>query len=421
MTKAARRLLEGIRVLDMSMHLAGPYGSMLLADMGAEVIKVEPPHGDPLRLLDPLRGDVPVLWASVNRNKRSLVLDLHTPEGRQVLLDLVAKSDIVYNNFRPGVLSRLGLDLEALRSVNPGIILGNLSGYGQDGPRSSSPAYDTAVQGLAGVMSLTGHPGQAPARAGVPIADLGGGIFLALGVLAALNQRHMTGQGCELDISLFDTQISMLVYWAGIQMNLGIEPPPQGSGNSNTAPYGAYQTADGYVIVAIWSGAFWPKLCRALDLPDLADDPRFRTNADRVASRGVLDEIIGERFRQRSSGKWLEILEENDVPCGPVNSVGQAMRDEQTLARAMRVPVTIDGVTYEFSGNPIKAVGAEADRFLPPPRLAQHSREILRDIVGLSDAAIDELRACGAVGIEDPAHPRWRGVLQPAGREARAG
>ena len=401
------RLLEGVKVLDLSMHLAGPYGSMLLADMGAEVVKVEPPAGDPLRSIEPTKDGVPLLWASVNRNKRGIVVDLGTEEGRALALDLVREVDVVWNNFRPGVMERLGLGFDVVRQANPRIVYGSLSGYGQTGPRRSSPAYDTAIQALAGIMSLTGHEGGEPARAGVPIADLSGGIFLAMGVLAGLVKRDRTGEAVMIDVSMLDTQISLLVYWAALSMNLGDVPPPQGSGNSNVYPYGAFETSDGHIIVAVWSGSFWPKLCDAIGRPDLAEEERFDSNTKRVALRAELGAILRSELVQRTTAEWLKVLDEFDVPSGPVNDVGGAMAEPQVLARGMRMPIQIGDDIYEFAGNPIKTMpDAVAPRAAPPAK-GQDTVGVLERLLGMDRSAVDALIDAGVVVAADaPADDR---------------
>lgn len=393
----SERLLEGVKVLDLSMHLAGPYGSMLLADMGADVIKVEPPFGDPLRSIEPKKAGVSVLWASVNRNKRGIIIDLQQEAGRALLLDLVREVDVVFNNFRPGVMDRLRLGFDEVRRANPKIVYGSLSGYGQTGPRRLSPAYDTAIQALAGIMSLTGHPGGEPARAGVPIADLGGGIFLAMGVLAGLVKRERTGEAVMLDISMLDTQVSLLVYWAGLALNLGQVPPPQGSGNSNVYPYGAFETSDGYVIVAVWSGTFWPKLCDALGRPDLAAEERFDTNTKRVALRNELADILRREFRKRTTAEWLDLLDQHDVPSGPVNDVAQAMDEAQVRARDMRLELDIAGEAFLFPGNPVKTMPDLGTPAVAPPGPGQDTQAVLKDLLALDESAVNALITSGVV------------------------
>ncbi|MPZ80065.1 MAG: CoA transferase [Actinophytocola sp.] len=409
-TTVTSGLLEGVRVLDLSMHLSGPYGSMVLADMGAEVIKVEPPTGDPQRLLEPTKHQVPVIWASINRNKRSVVIDLRTDAGRDVFLELVAKSDVVFNNYRPHVLDRLGLDFETLKAANPQIIVGNLTGYGLTGPKSMSPAYDTAIQALSGGMSLTGHPGAPPARAGVPISDLIGGMFLDLSVIGALRKRDRTGKPVVLDISLFESSLSLLMYWAGMALNTGVTPQRQGSGNTHVYPYGAFPANDGWIVVAPYSGAFWPKLCVALSRQDLRDDPRFVDNDARVANRDELEAILNKEFRRRTSEEWLAILRDADVPAAPVNTVGQAMTDPQVAARGMRADIPIGDEVFSFAGNPVRTYPETAASYGPPPRFGEHTRAVLTEVLGMAEEKVTELANSGVLYVEDVHGARWVGL-----------
>jgi crotonobetainyl-CoA:carnitine CoA-transferase CaiB-like acyl-CoA transferase len=382
---------------------------MLLADMGAEVIKVEPPHGDPQRLVGPTKEGVPIVWSSINRNKKCIVIDLRNPEGKKLLMELVASSDIVYNNYRPEVMDRLGFGFESLKTANPKIIMANLTGYGMTGPRKLSPAYDIAIQSLTGGMSVTGHPGAPPARAGIPLADLAGGMFLSLAVLGALRKRDLTGEGFMLDISLFDASISLLMYWAGLALNTGQIPPPQGSGNSQVYPYGAFPTLDGWVIVAPYSGTFWPKLCDTVGRPDLVTDERFIDNSQRLQNRSELEVILNEEFKKKTSRDWLDLLEANDVPCAPVNTVNEAMADPQTVARDMLIEIPIEATNYYYAGNPVKTFQTEKAHYAAPARLGQHTREVLRDIAGIDDDQITALAGEGVIRVEDVSGPAWRG------------
>ena len=396
-------LLQGVKVLDLSVYVAGPYGSMQLADLGAEVVKVEPPTGDPQRELAPFKSGLSTAFAAVNRGKRGIALDLKTEAGRDVLLQLVKKADVLCNNYRPGVMERLGLSFEAVKRHNPRIIYCCLTGFGLTGPRRDTPSYDLAIQALSGGMSLTGYPGSPPARAGLPIADLCGGVYASLGILSALHRRSQTGEATFLDCSLFDTQISMLMYWASVCLNLGIVPPPQEAGNSQVFPYGTYPTSDGWVIVACYGESFWPKLCHAIERDELATDPRFENNSLRVVNKSVLRAILNEVFRQRPSAEWLQTLEENDVPCSPVNNVEQALADPQVAARAMRVKVEAAGGPLELVGNPIKTYPDRPVRPIPPPMLGEHTESVLHEWLNLPKERIDKLIAEGvAVSYAGP-------------------
>lgn len=379
------------------MHLSGPYGALLLADMGCEVVKIEPPGGDPTRAIHPMKRGMSLHFASINRNKRSVVIDLKTDEGRNVLLDLLAEADVVFNNFRPGVMERLGLGYEELNVRNPGLIYCSLTGYGKDGPRRLTPAYDLAVQALAGGMSLTGYEGALPARAGIPIADLTGGAYSVIGILAALARRGVTGKGCEVETSLFDAQISLLMYWAGMALNSDLQPGPQGGGSTNIMPYGTVKAKDGYLVIAVWGESFWPKLCNAIGRPELVEDPRFDKNNDRVVHRDLLQPIIDEEFAKRTVSEWLQILDEADVPCSKINNVREAMADPQVAARDLMMKIKVRDEPSSFAGNPIKQVPRGETPAVSPPELGEHTREVLQQWLSFDDKRIDELIEAGAI------------------------
>jgi crotonobetainyl-CoA:carnitine CoA-transferase CaiB-like acyl-CoA transferase len=264
-------------------------------------------------------------------------------------------------------------------------------------------------------MSLTGYPGYPPARAGIPIADLGGGMMAALGVLGGLASRDRTGEGVMLDISLLDCQISMLMYWTGLALNLGMDPGPQGSGNTNVYPYGAYATSDGFVVVAPYSGSFWPKLCDAVGHPELVADQRFDENAHRVENRDELEVILNAAFLKRTTSEWVEILDRYDVPNGPVNTVEEAMRDHQVIDRGMRLEMDIEGNPFTFSGNPIKTLPDSSVPAMPAPRLGQHTREVLKEVLSFDTELIDDLNERGVICVEDPTAPTWKGVPPSSG------
>jgi CoA:oxalate CoA-transferase len=394
---AGSPLLAGTRVIDMTMNLSGPYGSMLLADMGCDVIKVEPPSGDHTRAIHPMKGSMSLHFASINRNKRSVVIDLKNENGRNVLLDLLSHADVVFNNFRPDVMERLGLGYQTLRAQNPGLVYCSLTGYGKDGPRRLSPAYDLSIQALSGGMSLTGYEGQLPARAGIPIADLCGGTFAVMSILAALVRRANSGEGCEVETSLFDTQISLLMYWAAFALNSETLPGPQGGGNSNIMPYGAVKASDGDLVIAVWGEQFWPKLCNAISRPELVSDSRFVNNHERVRNRAELQPIIDLEFSKHTVDEWLAILQEADVPSNRINNVREAMRDPQVVARDLLMELMIDDTMCAFAGNPIKQVPRVEMRPSPPPRLGQHTAEVLQEWLSYDDEIIDKLLGEGAI------------------------
>lgn len=395
------KLFEGIRVLDLSRMLAGPYGSMLLADHGAEVIKIEDPDGgDPMRVMGPpfLPDGESAYFLAINRNKKSIVLDLTKPEGRDAFMDLVRHADIVWENFRPGVMAKLGCDYEAMARANPRIVHCAISAYGQEGPHRELPAFDLALQARGGAMSVTGEPDRAPARMGLPMGDLAGGMFGAFAVAGALLRRERTGRGASIDLALLDCQVSLLTYMAQYYWTDGKVPGPAGSGHTSVMPYGAYATADGHLIIAVFNNRFWKGFCVAMERPEWESDPRFATNPDRVAHRAALDPLIVERFTARTTAKWLERLHREGVPAAPIQRVDQVLTDEQVRYRGM--VTTMEHPVYgrvPTLGTPIKIDGDLKLDVDPPARLGQHTADVLRDVAGYDAGRIDALRAAGVI------------------------
>ena len=363
--------LAGIRVLDLTRMLAGPYATMLLADMGAEVIKVEDPAGDPIRGMGPpFEADgSSACFNAINRNKKSVVLDLRTAAGRAHFFDLVRTADVVIDNFRAGVMERLGLTPDALRAAKPDLVTCSVTAFGGDGPYRDLPAFDLILQAMGGGMSITGEAGGTPVRAGMPIGDLGGGIFAALAVCGALVRRSRTGQGEHIDLSLLDVQVSLLTYVAQYFLTDGRVPQPIGSAHQSVVPYEAFPTADGYVVVAVFVENFWSPLCQVLGTPELA--ARYPTNTERVRARAELVPLLAERFRTRKTDDWVKDLWAAAVPSGPVNTVDLVLADPQVRHRGM---VVTDGVRT-LVGNPIK--NGDPDGFAPAPGLGQHNDEVL--------------------------------------------
>lgn len=363
--------LAGVRIVDLTHYVAGPYMTMLMADLGAEVIKVEGPDGDVVRRLGPPfepDGFSPY-FRSVNRNKKSVVLDLKQDGDRQLLLDLVASADVVVDNFRYGVMQKLHITHEDLKKAKPDIITCSITAFGEDGPYRDRPAFDLILQAMSGGMSITGEPGRRPVRAGVPIGDLAGGLFGAFAVCAAMLRRHRTGQGQHIDIALLDVQVSMLTYVAQYHLTDGQVPGPSGSSHTSTVPYQLFQTSDGYVVSGLLAEHFWPKFCAALGMPELVE--RYPTNGDRVAARNELVPILEARLRQRTTAEWVDALIAAGVPVGPFHTVDQVLADPQIRHRGM---VASDG-EHPVIGNPIKT--GSPDSFAPAPRLGEHTEEIL--------------------------------------------
>ena len=389
--------LRGVKVLDLTRIISGPYGTMLLAFLGAEVIKIEEPQeGDVARRTTLYYQDgLSAVFIAENVGKKSVTLNLKTEKGRALFLRLTEKADAVIDNFRPGTMERLGLEYQTLKRVNPRIIACSISGYGAWGPLKDAPAFDLTAQAMAGTMSITGEPGRPPVKMGVPIGDLAAGMAGAFGVVAALYRREKTGQGEQIDVSMFDVQLSLLNYHAQYYLASGEIPEPVGSAHPNVVPYQAFQSRDGYVVVALWGVDYlWPVFCDSIERPDLAQDDRFATNNKRVKHRELLIPILEEIFRRRTAAEWMAIFEGRRIPAAPVHDVGQVLALPQVEARQMLLNLThpATGNPLPALGNPVKMGGDGTETILPPPLLGQHTEEILGGWLGLSDAEIVALK-----------------------------
>ncbi len=386
--------LSGIRILDLSQLLAGPYGTMIMADLGAEVIKIEKPgEGDLGRGMPPhfFHGES-VYFISINRNKKSLTLNLKAREGLDIFYRLVGASDVVYDNFRPGVLEKLKIDYETLRRINPRIISCSVSGYGQTGPFKDRPAFDLIIQARGGIMSYTGEPGRMPVRMGAPMGDLAGGLFAAHGVMAALYQREKNGKGQRIDISLLDSQIALLIYRGLYNLYAGEIAEPMGSGHVSAIPIRAFRTKTFPIVIDANTDKFFQELCNGVDREELSSDPRFLTRADRLKNRETLYAILEEVFLQRSGEEWVDRME-GRVPIGPINPVDKALSDPQILARDMVVETTHrSGEKMKLIGSPIKMSQAGKEIFSPPPALGEHTDQILKELLNLPPGEIQRLR-----------------------------
>lgn len=398
------RPLDGITVLDLSRVLAGPYCTMYLADMGARVIKVEHPvRGDDTRGYGPpFVGGESCYFMSINRGKKSLAVDLKHPRGLALVQNIAQRSDVVVENFRPGTADRLGLGYEALSAENAGLIYVSISGFGQRGDPEycSRPGYDLLAQGLSGIQALTGSGDGPPTRVGVAVGDLVAGIYGLTGTLAALLARQQTGRGQHVDVSLMDGLVSLLSYQAGISLNGGGAPPRRmGSAHPTICPYDTFEAADGHVNIAAGNDSLFTVLTTALERPDLAEDARFATNAGRVQHREALYAELGPLVRSRTVEEWTDLLIAHHIPGGPILEVEQALAHPQIAAREMVVPLAHgDTGTIRVTGFPVGLSMTPCGPSEPPPRLGEHTDEVLHELLGLGAPEIESLRQQGAIG-----------------------
>lgn len=398
--------LHGIRILDFTHGVAGPYASMLLADLGAEVWKVEKPgRGDATRYMnvsERFREDIPGsggdYFLAINRNKMSVTLDLGKPEGRELALALAEHADVALSNFRPGVMRRLGLAYQDLRDRNPSLVYGSLTAYGQEGPLAHQPGMDVAVQARSGVMAITGHGEGGPVKPGVSLADFAGGAHLCTAVLGALFARERTGHGQEVTISLLDATMSMLANYSVAVLDGQATIGPMGSGHPQLVPFQAFPTADGHVVIATGTNRLFVDLCQVLGTPRLAEDARFRTNQERVRHRAELVALLTSVTVTRSTAHWLERLEANQIPCAPVNDMRQALADPQLAANGMVVEVDHPHYgTLHVLGSPYQFSRSRFPVSRHPPRLGEHTREVLGGVLGLGPDRLDTLAAGGTI------------------------
>jgi|FaiFalDrversion2_1042247.scaffolds.fasta_scaffold00426_4 CoA:oxalate CoA-transferase len=418
--------LAGLRVLDLTWVLAGPFASMTLCDLGADVIKVErPPYGDVARTTAPYIEDESVYFFSVNRGKRSICLDLKHPSGRDLFLRLVEKVDVVMENFTPGTMERLGLGYDVLSQRNPRLIYAATSGFGQTGPYRHKPALDIIVQGMGGIMSITGEPGGRPVRPGISLGDIAAGLYTVIGILAALQERERSGRGQLLDVSMLDCQIALLENAFVRYFATGQVPGPLGTRHPSTTPFQAFPTRDGWIVIALSWGVEnqWELLLAALGLPELIDDPRFETPSLRTQNHAQLEPILSQAFRQKTTREWLAELEPLGIPCGPLNDIAQAAADPQVQARQMLVEVEHPkGFRLKVANTPVKLSRTPGGVQGPPPAIGQHTDQVLRELLGLSDDDIAALRQQGAIlgPLPSPVPLLYRGQVQAtaAGEDA---
>jgi len=367
-------VLSDVVVIDLSRVLAGPYCTMILGDLGATVIKVEQPgKGDETRYFGPpfIAGES-AYYLGLNRNKLGILIDFSTPEGKQRLLNLVSTATVLVENFRPGTLERQGLGYEALRAINPGLIYCSISGYGQTGPYAPRPGYDFVAQGESGLMSVTGEIDGEPQRVGSPVGDVSAGMYASMSILAALRVRDRSGKGQHIDISLLETTMSMLANVASNYLISGEEAPRLGNGHPNIVPYQAFRTKDGYIIVSCGNDRLYQALCHLLEREDLAADPRFATNPQRVRNREELVPVLQEEFWQRETGEWLPELRAAGIPCGPINTVSQSYNDPHIQARGFVWECEHPTAgTIKLSGSPIHLAETPARLYKAPPLLGE--------------------------------------------------
>lgn len=391
--------LAGIRVLDFTRVLAGPSASLALADLGAEVIKIEPPGtGDETRTFPPMREGESHYFLSVNRGKKSIVIDLKTEAGVTLARDLAARCDILVENYRPGVMDRLGLGYDVLSALNPRLIYCAISGFGMTGPLRDRPSFDIVLQAMSGALSVNGEPGSLPTKLGIPLGDLVGGINGPMGILAALYERSVTGRGRLIDISLMDGLIGMLGYLAQLAFFTGEDPRPQGSQHPNLVPYGIFPAKDGSIVIACLTNGFWGRICTALDMPEFIGDPRFDTLEKRRDNREAVNALLSAFTRERTVDALAALLAEHQVPHAPILGVKDALSQPQAVAREMvvetdhallgKIPIVNRSIKFPGDQQPVPDA---------PPVLGQHTDEILEAMLGLTPAQIEALRASGAI------------------------
>jgi CoA:oxalate CoA-transferase len=386
--------LSGIKILDLTLIMAGPYCTMILGDLGAEVIKIEKPGiGESSREMPPhfFEGQS-AYFIAMNRNKKSMTLDLKSEAGKRIFYDLARQSDVVIDNFRPGVVKKLGVDFDTLKTMTPRIICCSISGYGQTGPFRDRPAFDLVIQARGGIMSYTGEPGQMPVRMGAPMGDLSGGLFASQGILAALYQRKKTGRGQRIDISLVDCQTSLLTYRAQFYL-VGKEiARPVGSGHVSAHPIRAFRTKTFDVVIDANTESIFAELCNAIGTPEMALDEKFNSRENRLKNKEELYAILEKAFLEKTGEEWLEALEKR-IPIAPINTIDKALADPQTLSRNMVVEVAYENEKkLKIVGNPIKMSEVEQEVFKRPPYLGEHTEEILRDRLHYSPEQIKEMK-----------------------------
>lgn len=394
--------LKGLRVLDLTHMLSGPYGAMILADLGAETIKVEPLHGEGTRKLlasDPNNSldGMGAYYLTLNRNKKSVAIDLKSEAGLKLFYELVEHADIVISNFGAGVPERLGIGYDKLSEINPGIITCAVTGFGSDGPKFKRPAFDQVAQAMGGGMSITGTDKDHPVRAGIPIGDLGGGMFGTMGILAALYERSQSGKGQHVDISMLDAQISMLNYMATMHFLSGEDPYPVGNSHFVHVPYDTFKCSDGFVVIAVITDNFWQNLKEVVNIPGF-DNEKYDGQPGRWEDRHMINEKLNDALSENTVAHWVEQLEAKRIPCAPVNSFSQALSDEQVNHRNMVIDLKHpSGSSTKGPGNPIKLSRTNEESFSAAPLLGENTSETLASLLGYNEEKIERLRTDGVI------------------------
>lgn len=390
--------LQNIRVLDLSRVLAGPYCTMVLGDLGADIIKVEPPEGDETRGWGPpFAGGESAYYLCVNRNKRGMVVNLKTDEGCEILRNLAIQSDVLVENFRPGTLKKFGLDFETLHALNPELIYCSISGFGQTGSLRDMPGYDFMIQAMGGIMSVTGEPEGEPMKVGVAVADLFAGQNAVISILAALQARTFTGKGQYIDIALFDSQLGWLANLASNFLVSGKNPKRYGNAHANIVPYQSFQASDGWFVVAVGNDKQFESFCRVIGKSELSEDERFSTNAMRVQNRETLIPLLKPIFMEKTVGEWLALIGDQ-FPCGPINNLEQVFAMPHVKEREMLMQMEHPTIgALPLVGSPIKMGETPVEYHLPPPLMGQHTNQILREVLGYSDEKIKALAESGCV------------------------
>ncbi len=394
-----RKSLEGIRVIDLTTFMTGPFATMILGDLGAEVIKIEQPgEGDSSRHIPPhFHEGESLYYVSLNRNKKSVTLNLNTERGREIFYRLIKKSDIVIDNFRPGITAKLQVSYYHLKQINPKIICCSITSFGPDGPYGRRPGYDLTIQAMSGAMSMTGEEGTGPLRLGVPLGDLAGSMWSVAGILAALHHRQKTGEGQFIDISLLDSLISLITYPALYYSYNAEVAKPLGSGHQSIVPFQAFKTKDYYLAIACATEKFWSLLCEAIEKPELASNSRFLTLGDRLNHKDELNAILSEIFSQKTNAEWEEILNKSGVPYGPVNTIDKVFSDPAVSYRNMLKSMNHSGRELRFFGNPINMSATPIASYITPPRLGANTQEVLTDLLGYSPEEVEKLRQDGVL------------------------